>query len=181
MLISKDRGIALIAGHNLKPSVSNDGKSDAANAKKNDGALKSGPSAIYSNKVSAEAAPNVDTPHAPQRSTFIINSAEKVENQGTSESQKSECIPKDSNCSAPTAISKRTIRVRGEAQLALALLAHHTGDRKRALALYHQFKWAVIAHLDRDRWAMTGDEIDRWLILAGQAVLHDRKHTRADR
>jgi hypothetical protein len=58
----------------------------------------------------------------------------------------------------------------GPAQLALALLAHHTGDRKRALALYHRFKWAVIAGLDRDRWAMTGDEIDRWLILAGEAV-----------
>lgn len=56
----------------------------------------------------------------------------------------------------------------GPAQLALALLAHHTGDDLKALRLYHRFKWMVVAHLDRGRWAMTSDELDEWLKLAAE-------------
>jgi hypothetical protein len=44
-------------------------------------------------------------------------------------------------------------------QLALALLADHLGDDRRALALCEDFTAAVVAHLD-NAWRLTSDEID---------------------
>lgn len=44
-------------------------------------------------------------------------------------------------------------------QLALALLADHTGDNDRALALAEPFMRAVVALLDND-WELTGGDID---------------------
>lgn len=45
------------------------------------------------------------------------------------------------------------------AQLALALLADHTGDDKRALALCKPFMRAVVANFENE-WEMTGADID---------------------
>ena len=47
----------------------------------------------------------------------------------------------------------------GPRQLALALLADHLGDTKRALELTEPFMNAVVAELD-NAWRMTGTEID---------------------
>jgi hypothetical protein len=46
----------------------------------------------------------------------------------------------------------------GPRQLALALLADHLGDERRALALTEDFMRTVIAELD-NAWRMTSDEI----------------------
>jgi Family of unknown function (DUF6166) len=47
----------------------------------------------------------------------------------------------------------------GPRQLALALLADHLGDPRRALALTEVFMRGVVAELD-NAWRLTGDEID---------------------
>ena len=47
-------------------------------------------------------------------------------------------------------------------QLALALLADHSGDDSKALALAEPFMRAVVAELDND-WELTGGEIDNAL------------------
>jgi hypothetical protein len=49
----------------------------------------------------------------------------------------------------------------GPAQLALALLADHLGDDERALTLYQDFKWKVIAALPQDKgWTLDPEQID---------------------
>jgi hypothetical protein len=49
----------------------------------------------------------------------------------------------------------------GPAQLALALLCDHIGDDKRALALYQDFKNAVLARIDKDEcWELSSDDIE---------------------
>lgn len=47
----------------------------------------------------------------------------------------------------------------GPAQLALALLADHLGDDRRALALYQPFMRAVVAELDNS-WELSSADID---------------------
>ena len=47
----------------------------------------------------------------------------------------------------------------GPAQLALALLADHLGDDRRALALYDGFMREVVANLD-NAWRLTSADID---------------------
>lgn len=47
----------------------------------------------------------------------------------------------------------------GPAQLALALLADHTGDDSQALALYDRFMRAVVAELDNS-WELTSADIE---------------------
>ena len=47
----------------------------------------------------------------------------------------------------------------GPAQLALALLADHFGDDRRALAEYPRFMRQVVAELDNS-WRLTSDDID---------------------
>ena len=47
----------------------------------------------------------------------------------------------------------------GPAQLALALLADHFGDDRKALAHYERFMREVVANLD-NAWRLTSDEID---------------------
>jgi hypothetical protein len=51
----------------------------------------------------------------------------------------------------------------GPAQLALALLADHLGDDQRALALYHEFRFHVIAALPGSWWKLTSQDIDKAL------------------
>lgn len=57
----------------------------------------------------------------------------------------------------------------GPAQLALALLLDVTGDKEVAQRWYQDFKWQVVAGLDR-HWRITGDEIKQWLIKEGANV-----------
>lgn len=47
----------------------------------------------------------------------------------------------------------------GPAQLALALLADHFGDDRRALAEYERFMLEVVANLD-NAWRLTSADID---------------------
>jgi hypothetical protein len=47
----------------------------------------------------------------------------------------------------------------GPAQLALALLADHLGDDRKALELYERFMREVVANLD-NAWRLTSDDID---------------------
>jgi Family of unknown function (DUF6166) len=51
----------------------------------------------------------------------------------------------------------------GPAQLALAILAHHLADDKRAFNFHHRFKWAVVAEFPHRSWTLTSDEINRVL------------------
>jgi hypothetical protein len=48
----------------------------------------------------------------------------------------------------------------GPAQLALAILADHFGDDERALALYQDFKFAVVAGFQGNEWRMNSTDID---------------------
>lgn len=49
----------------------------------------------------------------------------------------------------------------GPAQLALAILADHLGDGSKALSLYQDFKFAVIARLPREGWTLTSEQIQQ--------------------
>jgi hypothetical protein len=51
----------------------------------------------------------------------------------------------------------------GPAQLALALLADHTGDDEEAVALHQDFKRVVVARLPYRGWELTGSQMDTWL------------------
>jgi hypothetical protein len=61
-----------------------------------------------------------------------------------------------------------TYRGPGPQQLALALLADHTGNDAQALALSDPFMNAVVAHLD-NAWVLTSAEIDAVLRELDQA------------
>src|SRR5437870_11433511 len=50
----------------------------------------------------------------------------------------------------------------GPAQLALALLADHLGDDRKALALYEAFMREVVAYLDNS-WQLTSADLDEAL------------------
>ena len=58
----------------------------------------------------------------------------------------------------------------GPAQLALAILAHHFKDDRRALDLHQRFKWSIVAGLP-DAWKLTSNEVER----AIQAILRMEK------
>jgi hypothetical protein len=47
----------------------------------------------------------------------------------------------------------------GPAQLALALLAHATGDDRRALASYQRYKWSVVGGLPHSGWSLTREAV----------------------
>ena len=49
---------------------------------------------------------------------------------------------------------------RGAAQLSLAILADHLKNKSRALELFEDFEFKVVAHLNRNEWLLSGDEID---------------------
>jgi Family of unknown function (DUF6166) len=51
----------------------------------------------------------------------------------------------------------------GPAQLALALLADHLGDDRKALAIYQSFKWAVVAGLSKRGWKLTSRDVNQAL------------------
>jgi len=51
----------------------------------------------------------------------------------------------------------------GPAQLALAILAHHLGDDRRALQLYQQYQLDVIAALPYEGWAIETDAVEAWV------------------
>jgi Family of unknown function (DUF6166) len=51
----------------------------------------------------------------------------------------------------------------GPAQLSLALLADHLQSDERALALYQDFKRAVVSGLAHECWWLTADEIEHVL------------------
>lgn len=49
---------------------------------------------------------------------------------------------------------------RGAAQLSLAILADHLNSKSRALELFEDFEFKVVAHLSRNEWLLSGEEID---------------------
>jgi hypothetical protein len=49
------------------------------------------------------------------------------------------------------------------AQLALAILADYLEDDERALELYQDFKWDIVAWLPRDEWELTSARLSRFL------------------
>jgi hypothetical protein len=49
----------------------------------------------------------------------------------------------------------------GPAQLALAILVDHFGDAPKALSLYQDFKFAVVARLPQEGWTLTSDQIQQ--------------------
>ena len=51
----------------------------------------------------------------------------------------------------------------GPAQLALALLADHTGNDNEAVALHQDFKRLVVARFAFRSWELTGPQMDSWL------------------
>jgi Family of unknown function (DUF6166) len=51
----------------------------------------------------------------------------------------------------------------GPAQLALALLAHATGDGELAVRLHQDFKWAVIGRLPQYHWSLRKETILEWV------------------
>ena len=58
----------------------------------------------------------------------------------------------------------------GPAQLALAILADHFKDDRRALDLHQRFKWTVVAWLP-ETWKLTSTEVER----AVQSILRMEK------
>lgn len=54
----------------------------------------------------------------------------------------------------------------GPAQLALALLLDHTGDREVAHSHYQRFKADVVARWRGQEWTLEPREIDAWLAVA---------------
>lgn len=48
----------------------------------------------------------------------------------------------------------------GAARLSLALLTDHLKNKGRALELYEEFEFLVVASLNRDEWLLSGEEID---------------------
>src|SRR5258706_13026318 len=67
----------------------------------------------------------------------------------------------------------------GPAQLALAVIADHLRDDAEAVRLHQEFKRAVVANLDYDRWTLTSDEIERAIqaLKAGDPVSSDTSTT----
>lgn len=51
----------------------------------------------------------------------------------------------------------------GPAQLALALLYHHTGNRTLALTYHQQFKQQVVSRFPVEGWSISGEEIQDWI------------------
>ena len=51
----------------------------------------------------------------------------------------------------------------GPSQLALAILAHATGDEPYALANYQDFKWEIIAPMDSREWTMEQRNVMDWV------------------
>lgn len=51
----------------------------------------------------------------------------------------------------------------GPAQLALAMLCDATGDDELAQKYYQEFKFEVIAGLDRDHWTLDADFVTGWV------------------
>jgi hypothetical protein len=52
----------------------------------------------------------------------------------------------------------------GPAQLALGIVADHSGNDEQAMNLYQRFKWAVIAELPRKAgWKLTSREVGQAL------------------
>ena len=49
---------------------------------------------------------------------------------------------------------------RGAAQLALAILVDHRKNEARALELFEDFEFKVVARLNRNEWLLSGEEID---------------------
>lgn len=47
----------------------------------------------------------------------------------------------------------------GPAQLALALIADATGNDEHALERHQDFKWKVVAKLDKDEWTLTSIDV----------------------
>lgn len=68
----------------------------------------------------------------------------------------------------------------GPAQLALAILCEHFGDKVLAQAWYQQFKFRVIAAIKSDEFVFTTDEITRELGLLGYKGEEDGKENRAE-
>ena len=55
----------------------------------------------------------------------------------------------------------------GPAQLALAILADHTGDDEQALDLYQDFKRAFIATAPEEGFTLTSEQVSEWLSQQG--------------
>ncbi len=51
----------------------------------------------------------------------------------------------------------------GPAQLAFAILMHHTGDQAIAEANFQDYKFEVIARLEHGPWVITSDAVTQWL------------------
>lgn len=51
----------------------------------------------------------------------------------------------------------------GPAQLALALIADHTGNDDEAVTLHQDFKRLVVARFAFRSWELTGEQLDAWL------------------
>jgi hypothetical protein len=49
------------------------------------------------------------------------------------------------------------------AQLALAILADYLEDDARALDLYQDFKWNIVAWLPSDGWELTSTRLNRFI------------------
>ena len=52
----------------------------------------------------------------------------------------------------------------GPSQLALAIMLEITGNDRRALTLYHEFKFAVVSGMPLDYWSLPVATVQRWII-----------------
>ena len=60
----------------------------------------------------------------------------------------------------------------GPAQLALALLADYLDDGDEAVKLHQDFKRTCIAHMDKDTWELTDEQMRKTVVIlqAGQKI-----------
>lgn len=56
----------------------------------------------------------------------------------------------------------------GPAQLALAILLDYTGDQEFAAHQHQDFKWKIVANLDRMAFELRGETIDKFIMDAYQ-------------
>ena len=52
----------------------------------------------------------------------------------------------------------------GPSQLALAIMLEITGNDRRALTLYHEFKFAVVSGMPSDYWSLPVETVQKWVI-----------------
>ena len=137
------------------------GKSDAHNATKKSGELKSERSGMNLKNPLEVNAVDADIKNVKLHCISTIEKDEKIGTK-TGEVQilkKSESIQNDLNCCAPTATSKNIMVSNGGLQLSLAIVSDFLNDDDLAFRIYHEFNWDYVSRIHDQEWVLTEDQL----------------------